>query len=312
MRNEYIRTLHELARDNREIMALVADNGIIVYDEFRRECARQFLNFGIAESTMVGAAAGLAACGKIPFVYTIIPFLSMRAFEQIRNDICLQKKNVKLVGIGAGFSYSTLGPTHHGTEDIGLMRILPNLSIISPATPLEARAATLAAAASPDPVYIRLGTFKGKDFYTDGYCFEFGKAMLLRSGEDVTLISTGNIITEVLAASDRLEGKGIRVNVLNIHTIKPLDSEAILEAAGKTKVVITIEEHSIYGGLGSAVSEVLSENGKNEIVFKRIGLQGTFASGYGSYETMRVKNSLDKDSIAREVEQIVARNNFKE
>lgn len=310
MRNAYIESLTKLAKDDKRVLALVADNGIIVYDKFRQECPGQFVNFGIAEATMVGAAAGMASCGKIPFVYTIIPFLTMRAYEQIRNDICLQNTNVKLVGIGAGFSYSTLGPTHHGTEDISIMRVLPNMSIISPATPLEAVEATFAAAKIQGPVYIRLGNYKDHDFYNDNnYKFEFGRALKIAEGNDATIIATGSMASEALMAGVELRKEGIKVRILNMHTIKPLDHQAILDAARDTGAILSLEEHSICGGLGGAIAESLLENYRGSVIFRRMGLHSTFGAGYGTYSSLRSDNKLDKESIKFQIRQIIEERN---
>lgn len=300
MRDEYIKTLYELAKKDSRILALVADNGAVVYDKYRQELPGQFFNFGISEANMVSVAAGLASCGKIPFAYTISCFITMRAFEQVRNDVCLQKMNVKLVGIGAGFVYSNLGPTHHATKDIALMRVLPNMTVFSPCDSLETRKATLAASRIDGPVYMRLATGKTPDIYKEDYEFVVGRGVTLREGQDISIIATGTIIDEVLQATDELEGVDISVRVINIHTIKPIDEEIILKAACETGAILTVEEHSILGGLGSAVCEVLSENNNGQVKFKRLGLKGVFAEGYGSYQDMKEMNSLSKKDIIRE------------
>ncbi len=300
MRNAYLIALYDLAKKNKNILALVSDNGAVVYDKYRQDFPSQFINFGISEANMVSVAAGLSSCGKIPFAYTISSFLTMRAFEQIRVDVCLQKMNVKLVGIGAGFVYSNLGPTHQATEDVALMRSLPNMTIISPADPLEAKYATYAAAKVFGPVYIRLSTGGTPSVYKNEYDFKLGKAVTLREGEDVTIISSGGIIHEVLKAADDLESENISVRVINIHTIKPIDNQAILKAAGETKAIFVVEEHSINGGLGSAVAEVILEGDIKPIRFKRLGLNNVFPSGYGTYDEMKEMNGLSQKDIVRE------------
>jgi len=204
MRNAFVSELTDISKDPK-IFTLLADNGIIVFDDYIKLYPKQFLNVGIAESNMIGVAAGMAMCGFIPFVYTIIPFLTMRPFEYIRNDICKQNQNVKLIGIGAGFNYSTLGPTHHGTEDISIMRCLPNLTVLSPADPLETRKATMAAYKMKGPVYIRIGTGKNPSVYKNDYEFVIGKGIVLNDGDDVTIISTGFIIQETQLAIDELK-----------------------------------------------------------------------------------------------------------
>ncbi len=300
MRNAYISALYDLAKENKQILALVADNGAIVYDKYRQDFSDQFINFGISEANMVSVAAGLACCGKIPFAYTISCFITMRAFEQVRNDVCLQRMNVKLVGIGAGFVYSNLGPTHHATKDIALMRILPNMTVFSPCDALETGYATFAAAQINGPVYLRLSTGGTPKIYKKDYEFKVGRGVTIKKGTDIAIIATGAIVHEVLQAVDELESSGISVRLINIHTIKPIDEEIILKAAQQTQAVLTVEEHSILGGLGSAVAEVLAENNGLPVKFKRLGLNGVFASGYGSYQEMKQMNGLSKKDIARE------------
>jgi len=304
MRNAYLAALYDLAKGNKNIFALVADNGAIVYDKFRQDFPGQFLNFGIAEANMISVAAGLASCGKIPFCYTISSFLTMRAFEQIRIDACLQNTNVKLVGIGAGFVYSNLGPTHHATEDIAIMRALPNMTILSPADPLEAKYLTVAAANLSGPAYLRLSVGGTPVVYKKEYDFKLGKAVTLKEGVDLTIIATGGIVYEVLKAVEELEAVGIAVRLINMHTIKPLDEEAVLRAAKETKAILTIEEHTICGGLGSAVAEVILENNLSSIQFKRLGLNNVFPSGYGTYDEMKEINGLSKSHIVKEAKLI--------
>lgn len=302
MRNAYLATLYDLAKENEQVLALISDNGTIVYDKYREDFPEQFLNCGISEANMISVAAGLASCGKIPFAYTIANFLIYRAFEQIRNDVCLQKMNVKLVGIGCGFAYSNLGPTHHTTEDIALMQSLPGMTIFSPCDPLESKKLTVAAAQIDGPVYLRLATGGTPKIYDEDYDFKVGRGVTLREGDDITIISTGGIIFEVLQAVDELEKAGISVRLINMHTIKPIDKEIILKAANETQAVLTIEEHSIIGGLGGTVANVILENSKDPVKFKRMGLKGVFPSGYGNYQDMKKMNGLAKEDMVKEVE----------
>ncbi|MBF0458313.1 MAG: transketolase [Nitrospirae bacterium] len=299
MRNAYIDALYELAGEDDRILALVADNGAIVYDKFRESYPNRFINFGIAEANMVSVAAGLASCGKVPFTYTIASFLTMRAFEQIRNDVCMQRMNVKLVGIGAGFVYSNLGPTHHATIDMSIMRALPGMTVFSPSGPLEARKITREAALIDGPVYIRLSVGGSPEIYEADYEFEAGKGVILKDGGDAVIFTTGSITPEVLKAHGQLKTRGINARVINIHTIKPIDKNIIIDSATKTSAVITVEEHSIIGGLGSAVAEVLAEHGI-AVRFKRVGLNGVFAGGYGTYDEMKELNGLSATDIVRE------------
>lgn len=306
MRTAYLDTLYELAEADKNVYALISDNGAIVYDKYRKDLGNQYYNMGISEANMLGVAAGMANCGKIPFAYTIGAFLAYRALEFIRNDVCLQNTNVKIVGIGAGMIYSALGPTHHSTEDLGCIRSLPNLVILSPASPMEVRKATKAAYEYVGPVYLRLGTNREQEIYESDYEFEIGKGVTLCEGTDVTLIGTGNILTEVLKAAQMLEAEGVSVRVINIHTIKPIDKEIILKAAAETKAIVTVEDHDVIGGLGSAVAEVIAESGKG-ISFARVGLQEQFAEAYGSYMDMKQINGIDADAIIKKCKEILNR-----
>jgi len=297
MRNAYIKAVYDMAKEDKNILALVADNGAIVFDEFRRDFPEQFINFGISEANMVSAAAGLASCGKIPFAYTIAGFITMRAFEQVRNDVCLQKQNVKLVGVGGGMRYSALGPTHHATEDIAIMRVLPAMNIIVPASPREAYAATRYAAQIDEPVYIRLEATKEPEIYGEDYEFELGKGVVLQEGRDLTFIAAGSIIHDVLEVTRKLKEKGIQARVINMPSIKPIDKDIIVKAAQETGKIISVEEHSIIGGLGSAVGEVLLEKGCGNIIFKTIGVEDVFCKGYGSHSYVKNKNGLSMEKM---------------
>lgn len=251
---------------------------------------------------MLGMAAGMASCGKIPFAYTIGAFLAYRAFEFIRNDICLQKQNVKIVGTGAGEVYSALGPTHHSTEDLGGLRALPNLVILSPASPMEVKKATIAAYEFEGPIYLRLGTNKEPEIYEGDYSFEIGKGVTVREGNDITLIGTGSILKDILDVAELLQKDAISARVINIHTIKPIDRDIIAKAIEETGKIATIEDHNIIGGIGSAVAEVIAESGKG-IRFKRIGLHG-FSRGYGSYAQVKEMNGIGIEQIVSDIKEL--------
>ncbi len=304
MRTAYLDTLYELASKDKRVYALISDNGAIVYDKYRRDFASQYLNLGISEANMLGMAAGMASCGKIPFAYTIGAFLAYRAFEFIRNDICIQEQNVKIVGTGAGEVYSALGPTHHSTEDLGGLRALPHLTILCPASPLEVKKATQAAYEQEGPVYLRLGTNKEPELYNNDYLFKIGKGVTLKDGKDITLIGTGSILKDVLDAANKLQQEGIAARVINIHTLKPIDNELIIKAIEETKKIITIEDHSVIGGLGSAVAEIIAESGKG-VAFKRIGLHD-FSKGYGSYTQVKEINGIGIGQIIDSVKMLLS------
>lgn len=310
MRDACIATLYDLAQQNKQVMVLVGDIGAVVFDKFKAGFPDRFINFGVAESNMIAAAAGMASCGKIPFTYTIIPFLTMRAYEQIRNDVCLQKANVKIVGVGAGLVYSTLGPTHHAIEDIAIMKVLPNMTILSPADPLETKSATLAAARIESPVYLRLGTSKEPVVYQCDYDFAVGRGVKLKEGKDVTIIATGSIVYDALQAAEELEKENISVGLINIHTIKPIDREIILQTIRETetKAILTVEEHNIEGGFGDSVASVIFEEGI-PVKFKRLGIRDTFCSYYGTHQELKSHYGIAKEDIIREVKELYRQNN---
>lgn len=303
MRTAYLDTLYDLAQKDKRVYALISDNGAIVYDKYRNDLADQYINLGISEANMIGIAAGMASCGKIPFAYTIGAFLAYRAYEFIRNDVCLQSQNVKIIGTGAGEVYSALGPTHHSTEDLGGLRSLPDLVIICPASPLEVKRATRAVYEHVGPAYLRLGTNKEPEIYEGDYGFNIGKAVTLRDGNDITLIGVGSILKDILDVADKLQLEGICARVLNMHTIKPIDKEAIIKAIDETGKIITIEDHNIIGGLGSAVAEVVADYGKC-VRFKRCGLN-SFSQGFGDYREVRKRNGLGNETIYHYVKEVM-------
>lgn len=305
MRNAYISALYELAQNDERVLSLVADNGAVVFDHFRKSFNDRFINFGISEANMISAAAGLASRGKIPFAYTIAGFITMRAFEQVRNDVCFQNQNVKLVGVGAGMKYSVLGPTHHALEDVALMRVLPNMKIIVPATPLEAYQATLFAASIDAPVYIRLEGTKEPELFQEDFKFTFGKASILKDGSDVVFITMGSIINDVIAADMKLKELGINSTIINMSSLKPIDESVIVQMGEKIGKIVTVEEHSVINGLGSAVGDVLFKNGI-KCNLKKIGIQDHFAKGYGSHEYIKNNNDLSVEEIIKVTQELLS------
>ncbi|MDO4298891.1 MAG: transketolase C-terminal domain-containing protein [Lachnospiraceae bacterium] len=304
MQRAYMSALCEIAEKDRNVLSLLADSGT-GYDElFRRYFPEQMLDFGIAEENMVSAAAGLAMCGKIPFVYTAGAFLAYRSFEFIRDDICFQNLNVKIVGMGAGLSWSTLGVTHHTTEDLAVLRALPNLTILSPSCPREVEKAVKAAYAIQGPVYIKIGMNHEPDVCGEDDTFVVGKNRELRPGREVCVYATGSITSEVLEAAKLLEADGLDIGVVNVPTVKPFDGEEVLERAKSYRTILTVEEHSITGGLGSAVAEVLAESDV-KVRFRRIGLKNCFAVGYGTHAQVKAANGLDAEGIAGQIRKIL-------
>lgn len=297
MQKAYINALYELINNDSNVISCLSDSGTDYDELIAREFPKQCLNFGISENNKVAAASGLAACGKIPFVYTTGAFLAYRSYEFIRDDVCLQNRNVKLVGMGCGISWSTLGPTHHTTEDISVLKAIPNLTIFSPASPLEVMKCVRQAYEIKGPVYIRIGMSNEKEIYNnDDYEFGVGKNIVIRDGKNATVFVTGSIISELLDATEILEKEGINIRIINIHTIKPLDEENIKEECIKQTHIFSLEEHNISGGLGSSIADVIAMNNIDSKLVK-IGLNDCFAKGYGTYSEMKKMNSIDSENI---------------
>ena len=306
MQSAYITTLYELLKSDPNVVSLLSDSGGNYDDMMANEMPDQCYNLGIAENNQVGVAAGMALRGLTPFVYAPGNFLAYRSYEFIRNDVCYQNQNVKFVAMGSGTVFSTMGPSHHSTEDLAGLRALPNLTILSPATPREAAACVRAAYEIHGPVYIRLGKGGEPEFFDDSYSFTLGKAVRMTEGTDVAIFSTGAILSEVMAAQEALRASGIQAGVYNMPSIKPLDAQAILVAAEACKFVVTVEEHNIYGGLGGAVAEVMAEAGVGAKL-KRFGLQDSFAKGYGTQADVRRNNGLDRDALVRDIRAFLER-----
>jgi transketolase len=282
-------------------MLLTADLGFGVLTEFARRFPDQFLNVGVAEQNMTGLAAGLAHEGRLVFTYSLGSFPTVRCLEQIRNDVCYHEANVKIVTVGGGMSYGAVGPTHHATEDLAILRSLPNMTVVAPGDLWEAAEATDALAGQPGPAYLRLDKSAAPQTARPGEEFRLGSARVVREGENMTLVATGGILGEALEAAERLAADGVECRVLSMHTVKPLDVEALRRAARETGGVVTVEEHTVEGGLGGAVAEGLLEAGDVPKVFHRIGLRGGFSSVVGSQQYLRKVYGLDAGAIVRAV-----------
>ncbi len=304
MQTAYITTLYALLKADSRVVSLLSDSGGSYDDMMANEMPDQCYNLGIAENNQVGVAAGMALRGLIPFVYAPGNFLAYRSYEFIRNDVCYQNQNVKFIAMGSGTVFSTMGPSHHSTEDLAGLRALPNLTILSPATPREAAACVRAAYEIQGPVYIRLGKGGEQEFFDDSYQFRLGKAVPMTEGSDVAIFCTGAILSEVMAAAEQLKASGIQARVYNMPSIKPLDAETIVRAAESCKHIVTVEEHNIYGGLGGAVAEVMAEAG-NCARLKRFGLMDTFARGYGTQADVRRNNGLDAAALVKGIREFV-------
>ncbi len=300
MRIAFVNTLFEMAKKDKRIMLLTGDLGFSVFEQYIKELPKQYLNMGVAEQNMTGVAAGMAMEDKIPLIYSIVPFATMRNFEQIRNDICYQNLNVKIVGVGAGFSYGPYAHTHHGLEDIGILRTLANLIILCPGDPIEVTLATKAMLSHVGPVYLRLGKAGEPNIHKTIPNFKIGKGIVIEDGKDLTIIATSTFLQRAWEVSSKLKQKGFSVRFISMHTIKPLDNKIVLESAKKSRAIFTLEEHSVIGGLGSAVAEVLAEN-KIGLIFKRIGVPDRFSKVIGNQEYMRQENGLSIDQIIEQI-----------
>jgi transketolase len=304
-REAYGEILKELGGKHKNIVVLDADLSKSTKTAvFAKAFPERFFNVGIAEQNLMGIGAGLAAGGKIPFVSTFAMFAAGRAFEQIRNSICYPKLNVKIAATHAGLTVGEDGASHQSIEDISLMRSVPNMTVIVPADAEETRKAVAFAAEYDGPVYIRLGRMAVPDLFSSDYQFEHGKAVQLVNGTDVTLIATGIMVGSAKEAAKQLKEAGISARVLNIHTIKPIDQDAIIKAAADTGAIVTCEEHSIIGGLGSAVAEVLVEN--YPVPMERVGVKDTFGES-GTPSTLLVKYQLTADDIALAAKKVINR-----
>lgn len=305
MRNAFLNELYELAREDPRIVFVTGDLGFGVVEGFMEELPDQFVNAGVAEQNMTGLAAGMALSGRIVFTYSIANFPTLRCLEHIRNDVCYHDADVKVVSVGGGFAYGSMGATHHATEDLGVMRLLPNMVVVAPGDPVEARAATRAVVARPGPCYLRLGKAGEPVVHEEPIDFELGRALGVREGSDATVISTGGMLPLAVRAAAALAVDGVDVRVLSMHTLKPLDDEAVLRAVDETRAVVTLEEHSIVGGLGSAVSELLAERNGARARFKRLGVPPRFSPRVGSQEFLLAENGLDVETIGATVKSLL-------
>jgi len=300
MQKAYVTALYDLIRKDKKVISCLSDSGTDYDELIAREFPDQVINFGISENTQLAAAAGMAAAGKIPFVYTTGAFIAYRSYEFLRDDICLQNRNVKLIGMGTGLAWSTLGATHHTTEDIALLYSMPNLTVITPASPAELIGAVKAAYELEGPVYIRMGMSGEKEIYGEEYEFALGDNVVVREGKDLTIFVTGSIISEVISAAEMLESNGISVRITNVHTLKPVNTEQILSVCNDHDRIVTVEEHNVNGGLGTIISDVIAGAGL-PVRIRKIGLQDRFAIGFGNRSDVLKMNGLDASDIAETI-----------
>lgn len=298
MRDAFIARLTQLAAEDPRVFLITGDLGFGVLTRFATERPRQYLNVGVAEQNMTGVATGLGLEGRVVFTYSIANFPTLRCLEQIRNDAAYHRANVKIVAIGGGFSYGQLGMSHHATEDLAILRAIPEVTVVSPGCLWEAEEATSAILRTQGTCYLRLDKSDAGRTNQAGERFELGRIRTVREGDDLTLVATGGILGEALKAADQLAAQGIRARVLSVHTIKPFDQETILRAARETGGIVTVEEHMAEGGLGSLVAETCLEGGVAPKGFGRVAIRGGFASVVGAQQYLRTRYGLDAAAIA--------------
>lgn len=305
-REAYGKALAELAQENENIVVLDADlSKSTKTADFAKVAPQRFYNAGIAEANMVDVAAGLSTCGKVPFVSTFAIFAAGRAFEQIRNSVCYPRLNVKIAATHAGVTVGEDGGSHQAIEDIALMRSLPNMTVLCPSDWVNAKWAVKAAAAYEGPVYIRLGRLAAAQLYQEDQEFRWGKAQLLLPGSDIVLFACGMMVQEALQAAQLLAAEGVRAAVADIHTIKPLDREFVLDQIEHCGAALSVEEHNIINGLGSAIAEVIAESGV-AAPFLRVGLKDTFGQS-GSPAALLKYYGLNAEAVANQAKAVLAR-----
>ncbi len=303
-RESYGNALVEIGKEHDDLVVLDADLAAATKTGiFKKEFPDRHIDCGIAEANMMGIAAGLSTCGKVPFASTFAMFAAGRAFEQVRNTIGYPHLNVKIGATHAGISVGEDGATHQCNEDIALMRTIPGMTIINPCDDIEARAAVKAAYEMDGPVYLRFGRLAAPVINKEDYQFEIGKGVMMREGSDVTIVATGLMVSNVLEAAEKLADDGINAEVINIHTIKPLDEDMIIESAKKTGRGITVEEHSVIGGLGSAVCDALCEKCPTPVT--KLGVNDMFGHSGPALELLK-EFKLDGDGIYSQVKNIMA------
>lgn len=304
MRNTFVNTLSEMAAKNDKIICVIGDTGFSVFEGFEKKFKERFINVGIAEQNFVSVGAGLAAMGMKPYIYNVVSFMTLRSFEQIVLDVCYQENPVVLVGVGGGHAYGTAGPTHHSYFDIAMMRMLPNMTVVCPADPVEMEAVMRLSENYNKPMYIRIGRSVDPVIHKEPIEFEIGKAICMREGTDGVLFATGTVVKDAQRACELLEERGIDMALYSMHTIKPIDTALIEKCIKKYPAIFTLEEHSRNGGLGSAVGDVILENMEKK-KFVKFGFPDTFAPVTGSREYLNSLYGLDAESVAESIHTIL-------
>jgi len=296
MRTAFVRELRQLMKEHEDVVTLTADMGFSVFEDLQKEFPKRFLNTGVTEQSTVGVAAGFALSGYKVFVYAQAAFITMRCFEQVRLDVCYNNLNVKLIGTAAGFSLPQLGVSHFAVEDVALMRSLPNMTVFTPGDPMEARWATEKAYTIDGPAYIRLTKAGCPVVHASVPTIRVGESIVVREGDDAALLVSGGMLPVAVDVAEQLKRKKIHISVDSFPTVKPIDKKIILNLAKKGKHIFTLEDHSVIGGLGSAVAEILAESG-NSVPFKRLGAPDAFTDITGSIEYLQKANGLSPTAI---------------
>jgi len=304
MRDAFLTALTSVAEKDKDVVLLTGDVGYGVFEEFESRFPGHYFNVGVAEQNMIGVASGLSLEGKKVVAYSIGNFPTLRCLEQIRNDACYHDANITVVASGGGFSYGSLGMSHHATEDLAILRSLPNISVVAPCTAKEAGEATTAMIQGGGVNYLRLDKTAAEDSVTESH-FVIGGSRRYKEGSDITLIAIGGILDDVNIAAFDLQKLGISVRVVGMHSIKPIDTDEILDAAKNTGGIVTIEEHNKDGGLGSAVSEVCMDLGVMPKKFLRIGLENMYSSIVGSQQYLRSRYHMDSVAIIDRVKEVL-------
>lgn len=300
MRTAFINTLIELAEKDENIYLLTGDLGFSVLEGFVQKFPERFINCGVAEQNMTGVAAGLALSGKKPYIYSIIPFVTMRCFEQIRNDICYQNLDVKIIGIGSGLTYGSLGATHHAIEDIAILRALPNMTVLSPADPVEARELTIKSYQTKNPTYIRISKAGEKNLHNPNPNIEIGKPFVLEEGLDGALVATGAYVRLGKEIGEQLKEKGYNFKLISLSTLKPIDKTALLMELSSMPAIFTFEEHNIIGGLGDAVAGILAESDWQGS-FKSIAIPSRYCSEVGGADYLRERLGFTPKALTESI-----------
>lgn len=298
MRNHLINKIKELAEEDKNIILITGDLGFGVLESFQKKFPKRFINAGIAEQNMATVAAGLALEGNTVFIYSIGNFPTLRCIEQIRNDICYHNANVKILAVGSGFAYGTLGMTHHATEDLAIMRALPNMKVFTPCDSISAEAIAQDICKINGPCYVRLERGGEPEIFSKDEKFEIGKLKEIRKGYDIAVITIGTVINEAIKAADILREQNKNITVYSVYSLKPIDKEQILEIAQKYNYIITVEEHQITGGLGSTIAEIIAENNMVTKII-RLGLNDEFTSVVGNQEYLREVYKINYKNIIK-------------